>query len=63
MLRGGTIPQIGFGPGGMGYSPKMKRQRKGLSLFIYKVQNKLYRTRNLKIFFVKSYVTEIQFNS
>ena len=55
MLRGGTIPQIGFGPGGMGYSPKMKRQRKGLSLFIYKVQNKLYRTRNLK----KSYVSSI----
>lgn len=54
MLRGGTIPQIGFGPGGMGYSPKMKRQRKGLSLFIYKVQNKLYRTRNLKNSYVSS---------
>lgn len=55
ILRDGLIPQIGFGPGGMGYSPKMKRQRTGVSLFIYKVLNKLYRTRNLK----KSYVCSI----
>ena len=32
LLRGGAIPQIGFGPGGMGYSPNMKKKRTGLSL-------------------------------
>lgn len=54
MLRGGTIPQIGFGPGGMGYSPKMKKRRTGLSLFIYKVKNKLYRNRNIRNSYVSS---------
>lgn len=42
VLRNGEIPQIGFGPGSWGYSAKMKKQRKGISLFIYKVINKLY---------------------
>lgn len=55
MLRGGAIPQIGFGPGGMGYSPKMKKKRKGLSLLIFEVENKLYRNRNL----CNSYVDSI----
>lgn len=54
MLRGGTIPQIGFGPGGMGYSPKMKKRRTGLSLLIYKVKNKLYRNRNMRNTYVNS---------
>ena len=54
MLRGGAIPQIGFGPGGMGYSPKMKKRRTGLSLFIYKVENKLYRNRNMRNSYVGS---------
>lgn len=55
MLRGGVIPQIGFGPGGMGYSPKMKKKRTGLSLFIFKVENKLYRRRKMR----KAYVNSI----
>lgn len=42
LLRDGKIPQIGFGPGGCGYSPKMPRQRKGFSLFCYKVRRKLF---------------------
>lgn len=41
LLREGAIPQIGFGPGSLGYSPKMKKQRKGVELFIFKVINKL----------------------
>lgn len=35
------IPQIGIGPGGVGYSPKMNKKRKGLSLFTFKVVNKI----------------------
>lgn len=35
-----SIPQIGFGPGGVGYSPKMRKQYKGFSLW---VKNKLDR--------------------
>jgi hypothetical protein len=54
LLRDGTIPQIGFGPGGMGYSSKMKKKRTGISLFIYKVENKLYRDRNLQNSYVGS---------
>ena len=42
LLRDGAIPQIGFGPGTMGYSPKMKKQRRGFELFVYKVINKLF---------------------
>lgn len=37
-----TFPSIGFGPGIMGYSPKIQKQRKGLSLFIFKVMSKLF---------------------
>lgn len=54
MLRGGAIPQIGFGPGGMGYSPKMKKRRIGLLLLIYKLKNKLYRNRNMRNSYVGS---------
>ena len=42
LLRDGAIPQIGFGPGIMGYSPRMKKQRRGVELFVYKVINKLF---------------------
>ena len=42
LLCDGAIPQIGFGPGSLGYSSKMKKQRKGLLLFAYKVINKLF---------------------
>lgn len=39
-----SFPSIGFGPGGLGYSPKMQKQKKGLSLFVFKVLNKfIYR--------------------
>lgn len=41
ILRNGSVPQIGFGPGGMGYSPKMKKNRKGISLLMYRIINKL----------------------
>lgn len=54
MLRNGAIPQIGFGPGGMGYSPKMVKQRKGIALFIYKVMNKLFYRPQLKRNYVNS---------
>lgn len=38
------IPSIGFGPGGIGYSPKMPRQRSGISGFCFKAYNKfIYR--------------------
>lgn len=36
------IPQIGFGPGGCGYSPKMKKMRKGLSRRIYNIISRFY---------------------
>jgi diketogulonate reductase-like aldo/keto reductase len=42
-LKDGKIPQIGFGPGGVGYSPKMKKKKEGFLLFLDKVLNKLYR--------------------
>lgn len=42
-LKNGKIPQIGFGPGGVGYSPKMEKKKEGFLLFLDKVQNKLYR--------------------
>lgn len=54
LLRGGAIPQIGFGPGGMGYSPNMKKKRTGLSLFIYKVENKLYFNKKMRNSYVNS---------
>lgn len=52
LLRNGAIPQIGFGPGIMGYSAKMKKQRKGLDLFVYKVMNKLYIRRHMRAHYV-----------
>lgn len=55
MLRGNTIPQIGFGPGGMGYSPKMKKRKTAISLFILKMENKLFRNRYMR----KSYIDSI----
>ena len=37
-----SFPPIGFGPGGVGYTPKMKKRRQGIGLFCFKVYNKLY---------------------
>ena len=54
MLREGQIPQIGFGPGGMGYSPRMKKTRKGISLFLYKVWNKVYLRPKMRRGYVNS---------
>lgn len=45
LLKNGEIPQIGFGPGIMGYSAKQKSKKKGIFLFLEKVQNKLYRQK------------------
>ena len=42
LQNGDEIQSIGFGPGGMGYNPKMKKQRTGLSLLFIRVINKLY---------------------
>lgn len=36
-----NIPLIGFGPGGAGYSPKMRKQNKGLSKLFHRVTNKV----------------------
>lgn len=60
MLHNGAIPQIGFGPGGLGYTPKMKKQRRGISLFIYKVLNKLYYYPQLKRNYVDSVANAFQ---
>ena len=54
MLRDGHIPQIGFGPGGMGYSPRMKMARKGISLFLFKIWNKVYLRPKLRSDYVNS---------
>jgi len=42
LADGTEIPTIGFGPGIMGYSAKMKHSFTGLRLFTFKVINKLY---------------------
>ena len=39
-----SFPSIGFGPGGVGYSPKMQKQKKGIASFVLKgVDRFLYR--------------------
>lgn len=42
------IPQLGFGPGIMGYTAKMSKKRTGLRLFVFKVLNKLFYRPQLK---------------
>lgn len=42
MLRNGAIPQIGFGPGIAGYSPKMKKTHYGIANILYRAYNKYY---------------------
>lgn len=54
-LRSGiSIPKIGFGPGIMGYSAKMQKKRKPISLFIWRVYNKLYLRPKQKRKFIRS---------
>lgn len=60
MLRNGKIPQIGFGPGGMGYSPRIKKTRKGLSLFLYKVWNKVYLCSKMSRDYVNSVASALK---
>ncbi len=36
-----SIPRIGFGPGGAGYSPRMRKQHKGLLRYYYAVINRV----------------------
>ena len=59
-LKNGKIPQIGFGPGGMGYSPKMKQKKEGIFLFLDKVQNKLYRRRLAQNKYIDSVSSALQ---
>lgn len=54
MLKKGAIPQIGFGPGGMGYSPKMKKKRTGISSYAYRVVNKFYLRPKMKSQYINS---------
>lgn len=54
------IPQLGFGPGIAGYSAKMPKSRKGLSLFLFKVLNKLFYRRNVNKHYVKSVANAIK---
>lgn len=42
LKSGIKIPAIGFGPGIMGYSAKMQKKRNSLSLFLWRVNNKLF---------------------
>ena len=53
LLKNGRVPQIGFGPAAVGYTPNQK-QKKGIQLFIDKVQNKLYRRYMLQNKYVDS---------
>ena len=54
LLFNGKVPPIGIGPGGMGYSPKYKKQKVGLFLFCDKVYNKLYRRPKMKRNYISS---------
>lgn len=48
------FPSIGFGPGGLGYSPKMQKQKKGILSFLFKVLNKFFYRPITKMKFVNS---------
>lgn len=54
LLFNGKVPPIGIGPGGMGYTPKYKKQKQGIALFCEKVYNKLYRRSKLKRHYISS---------
>lgn len=59
-LKNGKIPQIGFGPGIVGYTPKMKKKKTGVALFFDKVYNKFYHRPKLNRDFIDSVVSAIQ---
>lgn len=59
-LKNGVIPQIGFGPGIIFYSPLMKKQKKGAALFIEKAYNKFYHRPKINNNYIKSVSSAIQ---
>lgn len=59
-FKNGGVPQIGFGPGGVGYSPKMKKEKKGVALFWDKAYNKFYRRPKLNRNYIDSVTSAIQ---
>ena len=60
-LRSGIeIPLLGFGPGIMGYSAKMKKQRKGIENLIYRVYNRLFVRYNQRMSYVNSISNALQ---
>ena len=60
LLEDGKIPQIGFGPGGVGYTPKMKKKKKGVALFLDKAYNKFYYRPKLNRDYIDSVASAIQ---
>lgn len=58
-LKNGKIPQIGFGPGIVGYSPNTNKKKTRFAFFWDQVQNKLYRKSILNHNFVNSIVSAI----
>ncbi len=48
LSSGGRIPNIGIGPGSIGYSPLYKKPKTGFSLLCNKFVNKYYRRPSLK---------------
>lgn len=52
----GAVPPIGIGPGGLGYTPKMKKQKAGLTLFCDKAYNKFYRLPKMR----KDYINSVE---
>lgn len=54
LLQNGKIPQIGFGPGGMGYTAQYKKPKIGMALFCEKVYNKFYRRPMMKRKYISS---------
>lgn len=59
-LEDGKIPQIGFGPGSVGYSPKMGKKKNGMALFLDKAYNKFYRRPKLNRDYIDSVASAIQ---
>lgn len=60
LLRNGEIPQIGFGPGIVGYTGKVKKKKAGMALFLDKVYNKLYRRPKKNREYVESVASAIR---
>lgn len=54
LKSGHVIPQIGFGPGIMGYSARMPKKRNQISFFVWRVWNKIYLQSILKRKFIST---------